>query len=68
MMVYVPTLWTMLGLSIFFVGALPKAVALCWAYFILVGFNYGGSSFNRVWIAALQAAECDYVKRRTNSL
>ncbi|MCL2404888.1 MAG: hypothetical protein FWC92_04990 [Defluviitaleaceae bacterium] len=36
MMVYVPALWAMLGLSILFVGVFPKAVALCWAYFTYV--------------------------------
>jgi len=36
MMVYVPALWTMLGLSIFFVGVFPKTVALCWAYFTYI--------------------------------
>jgi len=41
MMVYVPALWIMLGLGIFVVGVLPKAAALCWAYFtyiFIVGF------------------------------
>jgi len=36
MMVYVPALWIMLGLSIFFVGVFPKAAALCWAYFMYI--------------------------------
>jgi len=36
MMAYVPALWTMLGLSIFFVGVFPKAAALCWAYFTYI--------------------------------
>ena len=36
MMVYVPALWTMLGLSIFFVGVFPKVVAFCWAYFTYI--------------------------------
>jgi len=36
MMVYIPALWTMLGLSIFFVGVFPKAAAFCWAYFTYI--------------------------------
>jgi len=36
MMVYVPALWAMLGLSVLFVGVFPKAVALCWAYFTYI--------------------------------
>jgi len=41
MMVYVPALWIMLGLGIFFVGVFPKAAAFCWAYFtyiFIIGF------------------------------
>jgi len=36
MMVYIPALWAMLGLSIFFVGIFPKVVAFCWAHFTYV--------------------------------
>jgi len=36
MMVYVPALWAMLGLSIFFVGVFPKVAVLCWAYFTYI--------------------------------
>ena len=41
MMVYVPAIWTMLGLGIFIIGVFPKAAMLCWAYFtyiFIVGF------------------------------
>jgi len=40
-MVYVPALWAMLGFCVFIVGAAPKLVFLCWAYFgysFIVGF------------------------------
>jgi len=33
MMVYVPAIWVMLGLTVFIVGVWPKAALLCWAYF-----------------------------------
>ena len=41
MMVYVPALWVMLGLSIFIVGVFPKGIMFCWAYFtyiFVIGF------------------------------
>ena len=40
-MVYVPSLWVMLGLGVFAVGIIPKASVLCWVYFVyifIVGF------------------------------
>jgi len=41
MMIYVPALWTMLGLGVFIVGLFPKAAMLCWTYFtyiFIIGF------------------------------
>ena len=41
MMIYIPALWVMLALGIFFIGCMPKASMLCWAYFtyaFIVGF------------------------------
>ena len=37
MMVYVPAIWVMLGITVLLIGAFPKRCGLCWAYF---GFSF----------------------------
>ncbi|MCL2703813.1 MAG: ABC transporter permease [Defluviitaleaceae bacterium] len=38
-MVYVPAIWVMIGVSVLIVGVLPKAAAFCWAYFAFAFFS-----------------------------
>jgi len=34
--VYIPALWVVLGLTVFIVGRFPKAAILCWAYYAYI--------------------------------